>query len=156
MFWERCLYGYDKARFCLRQRAEGGRMQYRMYLDVDDSYTDSGAARVPACRSIPSITPSHEIHPRLTCRKQKCGAWQTETRIASRRCLSVYLASCSLLSKSAGSWFRACVYIRQKSINARSILSIKPRPIHNVSQSRKQICSPDDTISWMYQLQDAL
>jgi hypothetical protein len=65
-------------------------------------------------------------------------------------------ASCSLLSKSAGSWFRACVYIRQKSINARSILSIKPRPIHNVSQSRRKICSPDDTISLLYQLQDAL
>lgn len=152
MFWERCLYGYDRGRACLRQRAEGG----RMYLDVDGSYTDSGAAKCQRGGRSPRSRHRAKYIRDSPARKQKCGAWQTETRIASRRCLSVYLASCSLLSKSAGSWLRACVHIRQKSINARSILSIKPRPIHNVSQSRRQICSPDDTISLLYQLQDAL
>jgi hypothetical protein len=51
LFWERCLDGYNKGRFCPRRR--DGRM-YRMYLDVvDGSYTDSGCCRVPAWRSIP-------------------------------------------------------------------------------------------------------
>lgn len=135
-----------------------------MYLDVDGSYTDSGAAECQRGGRSPRSRHRAKYIRDAPARKQKYGepTWLAGLGRLKRGlhregvcpCI-LHLAACSLLSKSVGSWFRACVYIRQKSINARSILSIKPRPIHNVSQSRKQICSPDDTISWMYQLQDA-
>jgi hypothetical protein len=153
LFWERCLYGYDRGTACLRQRAEGG----RMYLDVDGSYTDSGAAKCQRGGRSPRSRHRAKYIRDSPVGSKSAGLGRLKRGLHREGVCPCILhpASCSLLSKSAGSWFRACVYIRQKSINARSILSIKPRPIHNVSQSRKQICSPDDTISWMYQLQDA-